>query len=183
MTETLLTNQNNNPDGWTPARETWTYASASTITVPSGAVSKYNHGDRIKLNQSGVKYFYVVAIADTLLTVTAGTDYTVANAAITDNFYSHQSTPIGMPPRFFYSPTVGGYNPTPTPSSRFFSINGNVCTVEYLVIGTSNSTGQTFTVPVATVGQFDFTGARVANAGAFQSCSKCRCFSSSIRFN
>ena len=24
-------------DGWTPADATWTYASASTITVPSGA--------------------------------------------------------------------------------------------------------------------------------------------------
>ena len=62
-------------DGWMPAEETWTYASATTITVPSGAASKYSKGDKIRLKQgAGYKYFYVVGIADTVLTVTGGSD-------------------------------------------------------------------------------------------------------------
>src|ERR1035437_3000227 len=33
-------------DGWTPVSDSWIYASASTITVPSGAASLYQKGDR-----------------------------------------------------------------------------------------------------------------------------------------
>jgi len=85
------------PSGLTPARETWAYASATTITIPAGGLLKYAVGDKIKLTQTTVKYFYVVTVADELLTVTGGSDYTVANAAITSPFYSHASTPIGFP--------------------------------------------------------------------------------------
>ena len=95
-------------DGWTSANETWTYASASTITVPSGAVSKYAKGDKIKLTQTTVKYFYIVGVADTVLTVTGGSDYTVADAAISANYYSHASSPIGFPGSFAYTPVMIG---------------------------------------------------------------------------
>ncbi len=58
MTQTLLKSQQAfGGDGWQPANETWTYASATTITVPSGAASKYAKGDKIKLTQTTVKYF------------------------------------------------------------------------------------------------------------------------------
>ena len=87
-------------DGWIDANESWAYASASTITVPSGAAAKYAKGDKIKLTQTTVKYFYVVGVADTVLTVNGGTDYTVANAAITLNYYSHATSPIGFPSKF-----------------------------------------------------------------------------------
>lgn len=39
-------------DGWTSVSDTWTYASASTITVPSGAASLYQIGDRVGITQS-----------------------------------------------------------------------------------------------------------------------------------
>ena len=87
-------------DGWIPASESWSYASATTITVPSGAGSKYQKGDKIKLTQTTVKYFYIVGVADTVLTVTGGTDYTVADAAITANFYSKAENPQGFPDWF-----------------------------------------------------------------------------------
>jgi hypothetical protein len=45
----------------------------------------HKNGDKIKLTQTTVKYFYIVGVANTLLTVTGGSDYTVANAAITNN--------------------------------------------------------------------------------------------------
>lgn len=87
-------------DGWKLAAETWAYASATTITVPSGAASKYSIGDKIKLTQTTVKYFYITAVADTVLTVTGGTDYTVANATISANYYSKDQSPVGFPGGF-----------------------------------------------------------------------------------
>ena len=88
-------------DGWVSANETWTFSSADgatgIITVPSGAASKYNVRDRIKLTQTTVKYGIVTVVADTALTVYFGTDYTLANAAISANFYSHSSSPVGFP--------------------------------------------------------------------------------------
>ena len=87
-------------DGWVNSDETWTYASATTITVPAGATAKYQKGDKIKLTQTTVKYFYIVGVADTLLTVVGGTDYTIANAAISANYYSHASSPVGFPNYF-----------------------------------------------------------------------------------
>ena len=87
--------------GWTPARETWTYASAVSITVPSNATLKYQAGDKIRLKQgAGYKYYFVVAVGATSLTVLGGSDYTVANAAITDNDYSRSEDPFGYPAAF-----------------------------------------------------------------------------------
>ncbi len=47
---------------WILAGEIWTYASPTTIIVPAGALLKYSKGNEIKLTQTTVKYFYVVAI-------------------------------------------------------------------------------------------------------------------------
>jgi len=91
-----------NYDGWIDANETWTYASADdptyTITVPSGAASKYGVGMRIKWTQNGtVRYGIITAVADTVLTVYGGTDYNVDDAAISANYYSSQKAPLGFP--------------------------------------------------------------------------------------
>jgi len=95
-------------DGWISANESWSYASATTITVPSGAASKYRKGDKIKLTQTTVKYFYVIGVADTVLTVVGETaSITVANAAISANYYSH-GDPVGFPPYFTWTPTLTG---------------------------------------------------------------------------
>ena len=92
-------------DGWQTVTDSWTYASATTINVPSGAASLYQKGDKIKMTNSGVKYFVVTVVADTLLTVVGGSDYTVANAAITSPYYSHTDNPLGFPQYFNYTPT------------------------------------------------------------------------------
>jgi hypothetical protein len=104
-------------DGWVDPQESWVYASATTITVPSGATSKYNVGDKIKLTQTTVKYFSIVGVASTVLTITGGTDYTLANSAITSNFYSKVENPQGFPHWFNYSPTPT-YTGTTPPSSQ-----------------------------------------------------------------
>lgn len=111
--------------GWTVAPGTWTYASATTINVPAGAASIYQVGDKIKLTQNTVKYFYITAVADTLLTVTGGSDYTVESATITSPYYSHQANPLGFPGVFNYTPALAvdsGTAPTYTTTNGKFTI-------------------------------------------------------------
>lgn len=137
-------------DGWTPSPgAAWTYASATTINVPSGAASIYAIGDKARLKQGGgYKYFYVVGIADTLLTVTGGSDYSVANEGITDSYYSHAASPVGFPNRFSYNCSPTGFSGTPTASASF-SMQGHTVTAIMYITGTSNSTGFTAKLPVA----------------------------------
>ncbi len=144
-------------DGWISANETWTYASASTITVPSGAASKYQKGDRIKWTQSTVKYGVITVVADTLLTIAVNTDYVVTNAAISANFYSHQINPMGFPDWFTFTPYLSGTGGSAgtfaqTVSFAKFSIKGMACTVELDVLITnvgSWSADFLFTLPIA----------------------------------
>jgi len=84
-------------DDWKEVDDTWTYASATTITVPSGAASLYQVGDKIKITQTTDKFFYISAVADTVLTVNGAGLYTVADAAITAKSYSRAHQPFGFP--------------------------------------------------------------------------------------
>lgn len=141
-------------NAWAPANESWAYASATTITVPSGAAAKYAVGDKIKLTQTTVKYFYVVGVADTVLTVTGGDDYSVANAAITDNYYSHATSPIDFPQFFAFTPTVtaGSGTFTTVAAVAAFSLQGRTCYFKVEVTTTDAGTAATetrVTLPIA----------------------------------
>lgn len=83
--------------GWISVSDSWSYASASTITVPSGAALLYQVGDKIKITQTTDKFFYISAVADTTLTVNGAGLYTVADAAITAKSYSRVAQPFGFP--------------------------------------------------------------------------------------
>lgn len=84
--------------GWSRVSDTWTYASSTTITVPSDATLKYQIGDKIRLKQGGAyKYFYISVVASTLLTITGGSDYTLTNAKITDVYVSSTLNAFGFP--------------------------------------------------------------------------------------
>lgn len=92
--------------GWTEVSDTWTYASASTITVPSDATATYQKWMRVRFKQGGsYKYFVVKSLTSTVLTVVTNTDYTVANAAITDIAYSFLDKPYGFPDEFNFAPS------------------------------------------------------------------------------
>lgn len=92
-------------DGWIAAGETWTYASADaptfTFTISGDLTTKYSVGMRIKLTQTTAKYFIVTAVSysapNTTVTIYGGTDYTLANAAITSPFFSFHKAPFGFP--------------------------------------------------------------------------------------
>jgi len=140
-----------NTDGWTPVTDSWTYASATTITVPSGAVSIYKKGDKLKLTQTTVKYFYIVGVADTLLTITGGSDYTLTNAAISSISYSHRLNPIGFPNYFNYLPTVANMVVGSGTLTARFTLNGTVatCTGEFILgSGSSIGTLPSWTTPI-----------------------------------
>ena len=103
-------------DGWTNADESWSYASATTITVPSGAASKYQKGDKWKLTaNSVVLQGYIIGVADTLLTVVGDA---LTNHAFTANYYSKAANPQGFPGSFALTTT-----------SKLLSIKGNIATV------------------------------------------------------
>lgn len=107
MAQTLISNRQiaGGLDGWIPAGETWTYASADsptfTFTISGDKTSKYSVGMKLKLTQTTIKYFIITAISysspNTTVTVYGGTDYTLANAAITSPYYSMVKSPFGFP--------------------------------------------------------------------------------------
>jgi hypothetical protein len=117
--------------------ETASYASNTTITVPSGALLRHYKGDKIKLIQNSItKYFYVIKIKDTLLTITGGSDYTLTSDTITEFYYSHLETPCGFPGWFAYTPTYLGFSTPPNITMRF-KLSGTTCFLK----GYSNDAG------------------------------------------
>lgn len=139
-----------NMAGWVSAGETWTYASATTLTISGDKTGRYQKGDKIKLTQTTVKYFYVINVVysspNTTITVTGGTDYTLANAAITANYYSKATTPQGFPGYFAYAPTPTGFSANPTLLAEF-TITGVICHVSIFCTANGTSNATTLTVP------------------------------------
>lgn len=92
--------------GWIGDPNTWTYSSADAPTfvasVNADVTGILSEGMRIKLTQTTAKYFIVTAVAAfsggaTLITLYGGTDYVLANAAITAPAYSSAYAPLGFP--------------------------------------------------------------------------------------
>lgn len=136
--------------GWTLMSESFTYAASSTITVATGAASRYQLGDKVKLTNSTVKYFYITTIADTLLTVNGGSDYSLSNTTITSVYISRASRPFGFPARHNFTQNLGGFSAVPTQSVATFRIVGGWVGVDLYQnnTGTSNATSFTMNAPV-----------------------------------
>ena len=161
-------------DGWTDdTATTWTYVSATSFKVSgSDVTARFPVGARLRLKQGGAfKYFVVVSAAfstDTTVTITGGDDYSLANAAITDNYYSYQGNPQGYPGWFNYTATLTGFTGTPTQTANRFCVNGRACLFNILNIsGTSNATTFTVSLPIAAAANASCSG-RVTDNGAVQ---------------
>lgn len=137
-------------NGWLPSSGTWTYASATTMTVPQADADRLSVGSRIKLDQTTTKYFYVTGVSGTTITVNGGTDYTLANAAITSPYFSNDASPKSFPQWFNYTPTHAGYSSAPTGGVNKFRLLGTTCEVLIAptTAGTSNATSATATLPI-----------------------------------
>lgn len=73
-----------------------------TFSIASDVTGLLSVGQRIKLTQTTVKYFIITAVGafsagKTIITVYGGTDYTLANAAITVPYFSLFKAPFGFP--------------------------------------------------------------------------------------
>jgi hypothetical protein len=156
-------------DGWIDSTQTWTYASSTTFTVSGDVTAQFVTGTKIKLTQTTAKYFYVTGATygapNTTVTVTGGSDYSLANASITSPMYSYMSNPQGFPHWFSYTVTHTGFSSNPTYSARF-SVTGRNCTVNYRLSanGTSNGTGYTITAPIQSASSGSAEGACASGA-------------------
>jgi len=87
--------------GWNPIAYTCTYASAITFTISGDKTGELYPGMKFKLTQTTAKYFIITKVAysapNTTVTIYGGTDYTLANAAISSPYYSTQKSPAGFP--------------------------------------------------------------------------------------
>lgn len=138
-TQTLSTD---NMRGWMSLPGTFSYASANTINTSVNLTGYLQIGDKIRLSNTTTKYFVVTAITSSLITVTAGTTYTVANLAVTDVFFSRQADPYGFPSIFSYTVAVtsgGGTTPTFQSYNGVFWTVGRTCHVSMSVNGTGTA--------------------------------------------
>lgn len=115
--------ENDLSSGWLQSGETWTFATASTFTISGDKSARYAVGHKLRLKQGGSYKYYTVLTAvyvnpTTTVTVVVNTDYTLANAGITDNWFSSQDQPYGWPSWFNYTPT-GGPTTNATLTGRF----------------------------------------------------------------
>lgn len=141
-------------DGWIYDTDTWTYVSATSFKVTGKDVRyKFPKGTKIKLVQnSTTKYFYVVATAystDTTVTITGGSDYTLASATISGQAYSYAAAPQDFPQWFKFTPTTyTGWSALPT-GTYIFKIIGRLCIYPVdISAGTSNGTSAELSIPV-----------------------------------
>jgi hypothetical protein len=136
-----------NNDGWMNSSDTWTYASAQSFTVPGDQTAKYQKGTRLKFTQTTVKYGFVVSSSysspNTTVTIATNTDYTIANASITNPAYSYQDKPQGYPYTFDFSPSITNGSVGNGTMNAHISSNGNkaIVDIKWTFGSTSSVTG------------------------------------------
>lgn len=172
-------------DGWLPTGETWTYVSATTFTISGDKTGKYQIGDKIKLTQTTIKYFSVVEVSysspNTTVTITGGTDYTLADATITSPFYSKMENPQGFPSGFNFTPTLANITLGNGDVEGRFAVNGRLCLYTgYFKMGSTSAmnSNPSFSLPVNAVitgnlrhyGECEIRDVGTATFGDFYSC-------------
>ena len=168
MAQTKINNKQLQADGWTLATDSWTYASATTITVDSGAAAIYSIGDKFKLTaNSVVLYGYIIGIADTLLTVIGDA---LTNHAFSATYYSKAATPLGFPFYFQFTSTVtpGSGSFTTVSGTVDYFITGKEIFVEVYITITTNGTAASYiqcTLPIAPIRDTPMTGREMAVVG------------------
>lgn len=148
-------------DGWIDSTQTWTYVSATSFKITGTDVTaQFPVGTKIKLTQTTAKYFYVTAATfstDTTVTVTGGSDYTLANAAITSPMYSYMASPQGHPGWFNYAPTLTNVTTTSgTLVGRFTMIGKTVKSRGSFTLGASSSISGTVTATLPVTAKLDY---------------------------
>jgi len=141
-------------NGWAPAGETWSYTTDKTFTVAgSDVTAKYKAGTRVKYTQTTVKYGIVEKSAlsgdNTVITLIETSDYTLADAEISANYYSYGQPP-DCPTWFSFTPVFTGFSADPANNVCRYYVVGSAITVNIRMSsnGTSNSTAFSIAAPV-----------------------------------
>jgi len=130
-----------------------TYTSSTSITFTGVDFTPYfPTGTKIKFTQTTVKYFYVLSATygtNTVLTLTGGSNYSVANAAITNFNYGH-GVAYEFPEWFNWTPTIVGFSSVPDSGIYKFNLVGKlVCLmIEQPNDGTSDATSFSISLPI-----------------------------------
>lgn len=140
-------------DGWTPAGETFVYASATTVTISGDLTTKYYKGMKIKLTQStgGTKYFVIATDSsygapNTTLTLHPyDGSTTLANETITTPYYSRDEVPAGFPSKPKLSAYLNSAQDNITDNSTTLV---NIDTEIFDIGSNFNTTSHLFTAPV-----------------------------------
>lgn len=140
--------------GWTATGDTWTYASANSFTI-SGVdrTTIFTKGTRIKATNNSTTFYGTVQSSsfstNTTVTLIPNLDYSLANSAITNPYYSYEASPEGYPTGFTYNPQASGFSGNIGYEDRRFSVIGSQITVDLQFYGTSNSTSLNAQAPAA----------------------------------
>lgn len=99
--------------GWTPLLDNFTYSSATVLTPSFFDPTTYlQKGDKIRYSQddgANYKYGYITAVAADSVTVNGGSDYTIANSAVSHVSISRVENPFGFPDWFSCTFTPTSY--------------------------------------------------------------------------
>jgi hypothetical protein len=140
------------PTDWFLLATSGTYISASSFSVAGDYTAYLIKGTKFKLTNSGIKYGHVVSSSFgsgiTTVVIAVNNDYTIANAAISNIYFSYRS-PADFPTIFLYTPTIVGFSALPSPAKYMYSCNNGFCTLvaRPSATGTSNSTSYTISLP------------------------------------
>ena len=132
-----------------------------TFTINADVTSYMKKGTYLKFTQTTLKYGTIGAISfssgTTTVALITNTDYTLANAAITNPYYSNVVFPAGWPVTFNYDPEPIGWSVVPVTNVLFqYYTIGNL---QFITItdaadgGTSNATNLLFSSPVTYTNQ------------------------------
>jgi len=146
-------------DGWISDPFTWTYASASSFTVDGNRTAIFIFGIRLKWVQSAAVKYGIVASSSysagtnlTTVNIIENSNFTVLNAAITNNYYSYLDLPFAFPGRFNYAPTLTGLSGY---SNALFSLSGKIMTLMFSANSINvTTTAPNFTLPTGLVPMF-----------------------------
>jgi hypothetical protein len=140
--------------GWSFSTDTWVYVNTTSFKiVGTNKTSFFVPGTEIKLVQSSAwKYFYVVSSTystDTVVTVTGGSDFSLADSTITQPSYSY-SCPPDFPVWFNHAETWAGFSTAPADGVSRFKVEGRqvIWNLFRGTAGTSNANNCTATLPI-----------------------------------
>lgn len=131
---------------------TSTYASSTTFTCSGDQTSVFKVAKKLRIKQTTLKYFIVTASSynagtnTTTVTITGGSDYSLANAALTEVLISELDYPDGWPGWFNFTPSTTGIT-SESSVCRFAVIGRNVFLALNLT-GTSNNGAKAITLPI-----------------------------------